>query len=358
MGKKALIISFSGIGDAVLAEVLCENLKQMYNGIEVDFVVKDNAYPLFLNNPCIDNVIPYYNSDRKKFFNYIKKTWNVMKKKYDIIMDVESTPRSELFSLFGLSAKHRIGWYKISKHKFLFLKVKRGFFYNYKIKRDNRENVIKNLVKFLDPLVTEGLEKENFIETRLFKIGITEQEKKEMKETMEKAGMDFSKKIIICGVNAVGSSKRWKKESMTKVLKYILDSYDYQILLYYTPGEMEYTMEIGKELNDSRVFCNIGTKDVRDLAKLMANSDFFFGNEGGPRHIAQALDIPGFVVFSPNSYKKDWLVNDGDIRFDGIEAADIAKKDVSSMSWEEKYDINTPEIVIEKLKPHLDNLKK
>ena len=61
--KKALIISFSGIGDAVLTEVLCENLKQMFPGIIVDMVVKDNSFPLFLNNPGIDNVIPYYNED-------------------------------------------------------------------------------------------------------------------------------------------------------------------------------------------------------------------------------------------------------------------------------------------------------
>ena len=43
--KRALIISFSGIGDAVLTEVLCENLKQMFPEITVDMVVKDNSFP-------------------------------------------------------------------------------------------------------------------------------------------------------------------------------------------------------------------------------------------------------------------------------------------------------------------------
>ena len=79
--KRALIISFSGIGDAVLTEVLCENLKQMFPEITVDMVVKNNSFPLFLNNSSIDNVIPYYNDERKNFWKYIKKTWNVMKKK-------------------------------------------------------------------------------------------------------------------------------------------------------------------------------------------------------------------------------------------------------------------------------------
>ena len=46
--KKALIITFSGIGDAVLTEVLCENLRKMNKDIEIDLVVKNNAAPLFI----------------------------------------------------------------------------------------------------------------------------------------------------------------------------------------------------------------------------------------------------------------------------------------------------------------------
>ena len=64
--KKAMIVSFSGIGDAMLTEVLCENLKVLYPGIIVDMVVKDNSFPLFIKNKNIDNVIPYYNEDRKE----------------------------------------------------------------------------------------------------------------------------------------------------------------------------------------------------------------------------------------------------------------------------------------------------
>lgn len=79
--KRALIISFSGIGDAVLTEVLCENLKQMFPEITVDMVVKDNSFPLFLNNSAVDNVIPYFNNERKNYLEYIKKTMECYEKK-------------------------------------------------------------------------------------------------------------------------------------------------------------------------------------------------------------------------------------------------------------------------------------
>ena len=145
---------------------------------------------------------------------------------------------------------------------------------------------------------------------------------------------------------------------MTKVLKYILNNYDYQLLLFYTPNEKEYTVNLAEELQNDRVFYSIETKDVRDLAKLMANSDYYFGNEGGARHIAQAVELPGFAVFSPDASKKDWLVNNGNIDYDGIEASDILGNSVYSMSEKERYDVITPGEVIKRLEPKLLKLRK
>ena len=88
---------------------------------------------------------------------------------------------------------------------------------------------------------------------------------------MKEAGIDFSKPVIMCAVNSVSNGKRWRKDYMTEVLKYILNNYDYQLLLFYTPNEKEYTVNLAEELQNDRVFYSIETKDVRDLAKLMAN---------------------------------------------------------------------------------------
>lgn len=350
--KKALVISFSGIGDAVLSEVLCENLKKMYPEIIVDMVVKNNSFPLFLNNSAVDNVIPYYDHERKNYLNYIKKTWKVTRKKYDIILDVESTPRSELFSLFGKKAGYRAGWYKVSKHKFLWMKIKRGFFYNYKIVREESENVTKNITNFLTPLIKEsGLI--NYEKIFDFKINITNDEKHKMRKIMEESGINFEKPVVICAVNSVSDSKRWRKEYMVEVLKHILENYDCQLLLFYTPNEKEYTLGIAGELESKRVFSGIETKDVRDLAKIMVNSDYYFGNEGGARHIAQAVGLPGFAVFSPDASKKDWLVNNGNTNYDGIEASDILGNTVYEMNEKERYDVITPKEVIKRLDPKI-----
>ena len=357
--KKALIITFSGIGDAVLTEVLCENLRKMDKDIEIDFVVKNNAAPLFTRNKAVTNVISYENDERKNIFKYIAKIWNITRKKYDIILDIESTPRTELFSLLSLSSKFRIGKNKISKHKILGFKITRGWFYTHKITEDRKNNtVIESIVKFLDPIVENQKVKMQY--TLDYKVDITEEEKLESKKIMESVGIDFSKKIITCGVNAVFEWKRWKREHMVNVLKYVIDNYDYQLVLFYTPKEKDYTLEIAKELEQystnkkGKVFYNITTKNVRDLAKIIANADIYFGNEGGTRHITQALSKSTVAVCRKNDEKTRWIVEDENhlalVISDFIPIEGIQK---NNLTWENM----TSEMVISKLKVRLDNLK-
>ena len=357
--KKALIITFSGIGDAVLTEVLCENLRKMNKDIEIDLVVKNNAAPLFIKNKAVTNVISYENDERKNLFKYIAKIWSITRKKYDIILDIESTPRTELFSLFSISSRFRIGKNKISKHKILGFKITRGWFYTHKITEDKENNtVVESIVKFLDPIVEDQKMKMQY--TLDYKVDITEEEKLESKKIMESVGVDFSKKIIMCGVNAVFEWKRWKKEHMVNVLKYIIDNYDYQLVLFYTPKEKDYTLEIAKELEQysinkkGKVFYNITTKNVRDLAKIIANADMYFGNEGGTRHITQALGKSTVAVSRENDGKTRWIVEDENhlalVISDFIPIEEIQK---NNLTWENM----TSEMVISKLKVRLDNLK-
>ena len=56
--------------------------------------------------------------------------------------------------------------------------------------------------------------------------------------------------------------------------------------------------------------------------------------------------------------KKDWLVNNGNTDYDGIEARDILGDSVYSMSEHERYDVITPQEVIKRLEPKLLKLRK
>ena len=120
---KILIIRFKQIGDAVLSSVLCNTLKKSFPDAEIDYVLYEHISPLFQDHKYIDNVISITKEEQKNPLKYILKVWKVTRKKYDIIIDIMSTPKSEIFSLFSMDSKYRIG--RAKKY--------RGFIYTDKV---------------------------------------------------------------------------------------------------------------------------------------------------------------------------------------------------------------------------------
>ena len=79
---------------------------------------------------------------------------------------------------------------------------------------------------------------------------------------------------------------------------------------------------------------------------LLANCDMFFGNEGGPRHLAHSVGIPTFIIYRAGLNIKEWAIK-GE-KHGGVGPLD-ANPDANSLSLEEQNDLLTPELVTEKL---------
>ncbi len=333
---KILIVRFKQIGDSILASPMCNTLKKSFPGAEVDYVVYEHVAPIFENHKYIDNVISISKAEQKNPFKYLAKVWKVTRKKYDIVIDIMSTPKSEVFTLFSPGAEYRIGRKK--KH--------RGYTYTHKIEepRDTKDKVDKFL-KMLKPLE----EKYDIKYDSNYIITITPEEKEYMKNKMEKAGVDFSKPVVACAINSRVPAKVYPVDNMTKVIKKLLNDLDIQIIFYYSPDEKAFAKNVHENMleNGKRIFSNIETSSIRELGMLLSNCDMFFGNEGGPRHLAQSLDVPSFAIFSPSSSKKEWLSNAND-RHQGVEPYDL-KENTEGMTRDEVYRLITPEYVVSKV---------
>ncbi len=380
---KILVVRFKQIGDSILASPMCNTLKKTFPDAEIDYVLYEHVSPIFKNHKYIDNVISITKEEQKNPFKYIAKVWKVTRKKYDIVIDIMSTPKSEMFTLFSLGAKYRIGRKK--KH--------RGYTYTHKIEepRDAKDKVDKFL-KMLKPLekeyklvydnnyiITITPEEKKYMREKMEKAGIdftkpviacainsrvpakvypydnnyiitiTPEEKKYMREKMEKAGIDFTKPVIACAINSRVPAKVYPVENMVQAIKKLLNDLDIQIIFYYSPDEKQFAKNVHENMlgNDKRIFSNVETSSIRELGMLLSNCNMFFGNEGGPRHLAQSLDIPSFAIFSPGSSKKEWLSNAND-RHQGVEPQDI-QKNFDRMTRDEIYRLITPEYIVSKV---------
>lgn len=343
---KVLIIRFRRVGDAVISSSLCTSLKHTFPDSEIHYVLNESIAPLFENHPDIDKVIAFSDDDMHNFVRYVKKVKQIVsEEKYDIIIDTRSTVKTMFFPLFSLRTPFRIGRKKMYN----------PFIHNFRVDnkfKGDKDNVELTL-SLLDPLERSfQLQKEN-----MFRLYFTEEEKLNFANYMQQQGVDLSKPIITCAVTARLEHKIWAVEKMKDILGRILDKYDVQLVFNYGGDkEKAFAERLHSEMNNhDRIFVNIEAKSLRELIAMLANSTFFFGNEGGPRHISQALDVPSFAIYPPGIPKDNWLPNKSE-RYQGIELFDIdpALSNAEGVSYEEKFRKIDVDSVWGKLDPMLE----
>ena len=336
--NKIIILRFRRVGDAVISTVLCSSLKKTFPQAEIHYVLNENIAPLFEYHPDIDEIIRFSDDDMKSLPVYLSKVKRIMKEgKYDMIIDTRSTVKTLWFSLFSMQTPYRAG--KKKAYSFIL--------HNYRADTEGITDEVSKTLKILSPL-----EKDFDIKyERDFKLYVSNEEKGHFRKKMKNAGIDFSKPVIVCAITARLKHKVWNTDFMKAVLFRIIDKYDAQLIFNFGgKEEKEFAVQLHEEMdNHPNIFTNIEAKNLRELAAMFTNTDFFFGNEGGPRHISQAFNVPSFAIYPPETSKAQWLPNASE-RFQGIEPSDISEKARSKdLSFVQKFDLITPDIVWEKV---------
>lgn len=135
-----------------------------------------------------------------------------------------------------------------------------------------------------------------------FTLNITEEERARFKEKMTAGGIDQSRKLMLVGVSAKLPWKRWRMDYMVETLRRVIAHRpDLQMIFNYAPGEEEAeAREVYRRLGEpENVKIYIEARSIREMAAMASCCDFYFGNEGGARHIVQALGVPSYAIFSP-----------------------------------------------------------
>ena len=157
-----------------------------------------------------------------------------------------------------------------------------------------------------------------------FRLYVGDDDRLRFRRYMQNQGIDFSRPVIAVAHTARLKYKEWPERYMKEILRRLLERYDIQIILNFADdAEYRCALQYQKELDyDSNIFVNIKAGSLTDLCALIVNCDFFFGNEGGPRHIAQALGVPAYAIYPPGIHKSLWLPDEG-LRFSGISSDDF-----------------------------------
>lgn len=305
---KFLVIRFKQIGDAILSLPVCTSLKKSFPGAQVDYLVYEHIAPLFEGHPDVDRVIAITRTERDHLLDYLKKILWIRRQHYDAVFDLITLPASAAITFLS-GAKRRVGF----DHR-----RNRSFLYETRVPHPVVGNSITAKLALL-----EGYGGNVTLDAAFPRLYLRDEERRAMRERMGAAGIDARRAVFAFAVYSRDDFKRWPPEYFVAVIERCIERHGAQAAMIWGPGEGDYVREVAARISAARsVFSGIETRSLRELAALLEHCDLFIGNDGGPRHVAEAVGLPTLSIYSPVFEKRGWLPTIGP-RHRGLDVTDV-----------------------------------
>jgi ADP-heptose:LPS heptosyltransferase len=276
--KKYLIVRPDRIGDVVLSTPIPREIKRSNPANYVAVMVTEYTKDLYLNNPCVDEIITFPKQDERisptEYFSYLSLLRSY---KFDYAFMLLPNERIN-YLLFLAGIRMRIG----VGHKFF------QFITNTKSVYRRKYNPLRHESDYcLDMLRKTGIEPSS-INPEIY---LTDEEKKkalELKKEMSPEG-----KLLI-GINSTSgnSAPNITFSEYRKLIDLLLSFNEYKVVVTdYNPPS-----EIG---SIESVFYPCKGKPLRESIVSISTLDLLISASTGPMHIASALAVPTISLFCP-----------------------------------------------------------
>ncbi len=275
--NRILVIKLRAIGDVLLSTPVVQNLHDHFPLAQIDFLTDKFAADVVIGNPWVSNVLTF---DRKNDSS-VGMILQVRGKKYDLIIDLFSNPRSAIITRLS-GARFRAGF------PFRWRK------YAYNIIIPPRAGNIHNIDFNLDALRRLDIPVLHFqpyfpLEDRAKQFAV---------EWFRGENLD-GKKVV--GLNPSGGwyTKRWGLEHYARLGDLIGQRYGASIIVLWGPGEEDDARFIQQLMKmPARV---IPKTTLFQLGAIIHLCAFIVSNDSGPMHIAASLGIPTLGIFGPTN---------------------------------------------------------
>lgn len=270
---RILCIKPRGIGDIVLSTIVLDSLAAAFPSAPVDYLTENFAADAVRNISLIDNVV-----SMRKDESVFATAWRIRKRKYDLVIDLWTNPRSAQITFLS-GARYRVGY------------AYRGRKYAYNIlgtgERGSHHSADHNLelLKALDvPVVSRSIHfatrREDDAAARQWLSG------------------RFGERPLIGIVPSGGwASKRCTPTTWIAICKMLAEKYHPSFVLLWGPGdEKDAAAIIGGFNQDIEI---APPTSIGLMASFLKSCTLVIANDSGPMHIAAALGVPTIGIFGP-----------------------------------------------------------
>lgn len=292
-----LFINPFGIGDVIWTTPLISNIKEQIPDSSISFWCNQRVKGLFKSDPRIDKVFALNRGDLKKIYSESK--FEGMHKFFSLLCQL----KKERFDLtFDFSLDHRYGL--ISK----LLGIKKRIGYNYK----NRGRFLTDKIDidgYDDKPIAGyylGLLQFISVQSKIKKpeIFIPNQDLIKCRNLFLQLGIRETDSVI--GIAASGglswgrnaSLKQWPAVKYGRLADKLIDERGVKILLLGDSSDKPVSDIIAAAMKN-KVIDITGKTTLTELAAIIKNLKLLITNDGGPLHIAAALNTKTVSIFGP-----------------------------------------------------------
>ncbi len=271
-----LVARIDRIGDVVLSTPLPREIKKKYPDSFVAVLVRHYTKDIYLNNPDVDAIICYDNSDSSK-----KNFWVLVKeiRKYQFSHGFMLLPNEKLnYALFISGIRYRMGvGHKLYQFLTFTKYINRKKYIPLRHEADYCLDMVRKIginVETLDPVIY-----------------LTETEKNRIKIIRKNILFD-KKKLIGINVSSGNSAPNLNPSEYLKLIHLLKENPEIKIAI------MDKDISEEMENIEGVIYPNKGNA-LRDSIINLAALDILISNSTGPMHICSSLQIPTLSLFCP-----------------------------------------------------------
>jgi heptosyltransferase II len=291
---KILIITLSGIGDALMFTPALKLLRKSLPNAEIDaLVMYRGAKEILESNPNFNKVI-HFNFLEEGAFKSLKFLFQI-RKKYDASINVYPANRKEYNLIsFLIGAKKRAGVVYLRKNRTDLNSLNNIIV----LENDNIHNVQTN-IKLCEALIGKKFSEEPPLEFQ-----ITNEEKDKARKYFNEVGIS-SEELVVgfhpgCATLKNHIKRRWEPEKFAELAKKLINNHSARILIFGGPEEKELKEQISSLINSERVNV-VNAKSLTKSSAIMQRCKIIVTNDSSQMHIAAALGLKVVAIIGPTN---------------------------------------------------------
>lgn len=279
--QRVTALLFRRVGDSLLATPALRAIKKSHPYSRLCAVAEPHVARIFEYNPWIDEIIRVHAAP-----SFLRLAAAVRRGgKPDVTVDFLSDPRSALACFFS-GAKQRIG---------LALSG-RQWAYTHHVQTQNTTQPVYSAQHKLGLAAILGSDNRDTT-TEFY---LTDDDRAFANGAWADRGWKDNQRIVAFFVHSRRTYKRWPLDGFCQLLHKIQNEGRTTALLLVTPGD-ESSAAVVRAKSCLHADSVLEVADLGHLGGVLAKCSLLIGNDGGPKHMAAALNVPTLTVFGAES---------------------------------------------------------